>query len=128
MTRWTVYPDPKKENSIEIEYLLTSLSKEKCSPELLLQMDRAYWGIESSLHHRLDCSALEDQSRVRLPNSALNLGMIRRAVNTVAVAWIKKCPNKRNATTSGFYDAMRAHNSKKAFSLLTAWKPSWYPS
>ena len=53
--------------------------------------------------------------------------MIRRAVVSVAVAWIKKCPNKRKATMSGFYDFMAAKQAKKAFSLVTACHPSWLP-
>ena len=64
---------------------------------------------------------------IRHPTSALNLAMIRRAVVSVAVAWIKKCPNKRKATMSGFYDFMAAKQAKKAFSLVTACHPSWLP-
>ena len=85
------------------------------------------WGIETGLHLRLDVIAGEDRSRVRHPTSALNLAMIRRAVVSVAVAWIKKCPNKRKATMSGFYDFMAAKQAKKAFSLVTACHPSWLP-
>ena len=44
-----------------------------------------------------------------------------------AVYWIKRCPNPRQATLSGFYDFMSANNSKKAFSLVTVCKPSWLP-
>lgn len=127
MIRWTVYPDPKKENKIETEFLLLSLPKAQCTPRCMLKMDREYWGIEADLHHRLDISALEDRSRVRLPTAVLNLAMIRRAVNTVACAWIEKCSNQRKATTSGFYDAMRANNNHKAFSLVTRCKPIWHP-
>ena len=43
-------------------------------------------------------------------------------------AWIRKCANKREATMSGFYDAMAAKQARKAFSLVTASQPSWLPS
>ena len=86
----------------------------------MLQADRGHWGIETGLHLRLDVIAGEDRSRVRLPNSALNLAMIRRAVVSIAVAWIRKCPNPRKATLSGFFDCMAAKQSQKAFSLVTA--------
>jgi hypothetical protein len=44
--------------------------------------------------------------------------MIRRAVVSVAVRWIKKCPNPRKSTLSGFFDHMAAKQSQKAFSLV----------
>ena len=68
-----------------------------------------------------------DRSRVRHRTSALNLAVIRRAVVRVAVYWIKRCRNPRQATLSGFYDFMSAHNCKKVFSLVTVCKPSWLP-
>jgi len=86
----------------------------------MLQADRGHWGIETSLHLRLDVIAGEDRSRVRHPTSALNLAMIRRAVVSIAVSWIRKCPNPRKATLSGFFDCMAAKQSRKAFSLVTA--------
>jgi hypothetical protein len=97
------------------------------SAEQMLQADRQYWGIETGLHLRLDVIAGEDRSRVRNRTSALNLAVIRRAVVSVAVHWTKRCRNPRQATLSGFYDFMSAHNSKKAFALVTTSKPSWLP-
>jgi hypothetical protein len=97
------------------------------SAEQMLQADRQYWGIETGLHLRLDVIAGEDRSRVRNRTSALNLAVIRRAMVSVAVYWIKTCRKPRQATLSGFYDSMSANNCKKAFSLLTVCKPSWLP-
>lgn len=93
----------------------------------MLAADRAYWDIETGLHLRLDVSAREDFSRVRNRTSALNLGMMRRAVMSLAINWIRKCPSKRKATMSGFYDFMNTQNSKKAFSLVTVSKSAWLP-
>jgi len=42
----------------KVEYLVTSRSAEKMSPEEFLHTDRDYWGVESGLHQRLDCSGL----------------------------------------------------------------------
>ena len=67
----------------------------------------------------------EDRSRVRNRNAALNLAVLRRAVVSVAVRWIRRCKNKRQATMSGFYDFMSAKNSKTALKLVTLSKPSW---
>lgn len=111
----------------EIEHLITSCAPEQMNAEQMLRSDRDYWGIENGLHQRLDVVAGEDRSRTR-GNAALNLAVIRRAVVSLAIHWIKRCKNKRKATTSGFYDAMSAHNSKKAFKLVTASKPSWLES
>lgn len=94
----------------------------------MLEADRKYWGIENGLHQRLDVIAGEDRSRVRHANAALNLAVIRRAVVSVAVRWIRHCPDQRLATMSGFFDAMDAHDSKKALNLVTLCKPSWLPS
>ncbi len=76
-------------------------------------------GIETGLHLRLDVSEGEDCSRVRHRTSALNLAMIRLAIVSLAVRWIKNCPDPRKATT-GFRDAMAAQQSRKAFSLVTS--------
>jgi hypothetical protein len=103
---------------IETEYLLCSRPAAQMSAEQMLQADRQYWGIETGLHLRWDVIAGEDRSRVRNRNSALNLAVIRRAVVRVAVYWIKRCRNPRQATLSGCYDFMPANNCKKAFSLL----------
>ncbi len=93
-----------------------------------VQRKGGQWGIETGLHLRLDVIAAEDRSRVRNRTSALNLAIIRRAVVSVAVAWIRKCSNKRKATMSGFYDAMAAQQHRKAFSLVTTSRPSWLPT
>ena len=114
---------------IETEYLLCSRRAAQMSAEQMLQADRQYWGIETGLHLRLDVTAGEDRSRVRNRTSALNLAVIRRAMVSVAIYWMKRCRRPRQATLSGFYDFMAANNGKKAFSLVTVCKPSWlHPS
>jgi hypothetical protein len=105
---------------IETEYLVSSRPSTVLPAEAMLQADRGYCGIETGLHLRLDVSAGEDRSRVRNPTSVLNLAMMRRAVVSVAVHWIRKCPNPRQATMSGFFDFMSAKQSQRAFSLVTA--------
>lgn len=114
---------------IETEYLLCSRPAPALNAQQMLEADRRHWGIETSLHLRLDVIAGEDRSRVRHRTSALNLAMIRRAVVSVAVRWIGKYRSPRGATLSGFFDFMSAQQSKKAFSLVTVSKSSWlHPS
>ena len=49
-----------------------------------------------------------------------NLAMMRRAVVSIAVHWIKQRRPSRKATTNGFLDTMSAKQHQKAFSLVTA--------
>jgi hypothetical protein len=105
---------------IDTEYLLCSRPAAALAAAAMLAADRGHWGIETGLHLRLDVSAGEDRSRVRHRTSALNLAMIRRAVVSVAVHWIRKCRNPRQATLRGFFDRMSARQAQRAFSLVTA--------
>lgn len=56
----------------------------------MIELKRRYWVIESRLHHCLDVTLQEDLSRVRTPNSALVLGMVRRIVLTLSNAAVDK--------------------------------------
>ncbi len=118
---------PKVKEEVETEWLISSRPLKDLSSEEMLAADRRYWGIENGLHLRLDVTAGEDLSRVRHPISALNLAMIRRVTISVAIHWIQRCSNKRQATLRGFYDFMAANRAQKAFSLVTVSKPSWLP-
>jgi hypothetical protein len=109
----------KPAEEIETEYLITSRPAAQMSAAQMLWQDRQYWGIETGLHLRLDVIAGEDRSRVRHRNAVMNLAVIRRAVVSLAVAWIRRQPNQRLASMSGFYDFMSAKNSKMAFKLVT---------
>lgn len=68
-------------DSVEVAYLVTSLSAKEADPQRLLALNRAHWAIENRLHHVRDVSMGEDRCRVRagarqlagLPNLALSL-------------------------------------------------------
>jgi predicted transposase YbfD/YdcC len=51
--------------STEVAYFVTSLTKAEASPERLLALARAHWGIENTLHWRRDVCMNEDRSRIR---------------------------------------------------------------
>lgn len=72
MLRWIVPARKEKDSTIEREWLITSMSKERMSAAQMLNKDRNYWQIESGLHYRLDVSADEDKSRVRNKTAVLN--------------------------------------------------------
>ena len=106
-------------HEVATEFLVCSRPLSALDGPALLAADRAYWGIETGLHLRLDVSAGEDRSRVHHPTAVFNLALMRRAVISVAIHWIQRCSNPRDATTTGFYAVMRAKQVKKAFSLVT---------
>lgn len=47
----------------EVRYGVTSLPAHLASPQRLLALSRAHWGIENGLHYRRDATLHEDQAR-----------------------------------------------------------------
>ena len=54
----------------EIVYGLTSLTRAEASPARLLELTRAYWGIENGLHYRRDVTLHEDATRMKSEKAA----------------------------------------------------------
>jgi hypothetical protein len=84
----------------ETVYLLSSLTLEELQAWGMLWLKRGYWVIESRLHHCLDITLREDQSRVRTPKAARVLGTIRRVVVSLANAAVNLARKKKPKTTS----------------------------
>jgi predicted transposase YbfD/YdcC len=82
----------------ETVYLLSSLTLEELQARGMLALKRGYWVIESRLHHCLDITLREDQSRVRTPNAARVLGTIRRVIVSLANAAVDRV-RKNNPKT-----------------------------
>ena len=81
--------------------------------------------MESQLHYRLDTVLDEDRSRVRNPNAALILGMMRRVVVSFAIPWSKEKQKKnKRSSTRDFLDLLGAENNRRAFGLVTSKSPS----
>jgi hypothetical protein len=120
--------DPAKpQASFKRLFLITSHAAQAYTADPWLDDKRGYWGIENRLHQRLDVIAMEDKSRVRTLNAVWNLAMFRRLSISFAIHWIQHQRNARQATLSGFYDAMKADRCRIAFNLITAMRPSWLP-
>lgn len=66
----------------------------------MLTLKRGYWVIESRLHHCLDITLREDQSRVRTPKAARALGTIRRVILSLANAAVDRARRKNPKTKS----------------------------
>lgn len=67
----------------EIEYLVTSLPRERAGPEQLLRIRRAHWGVENRLFCVRDVSFHEDQCRVRTGAGPEVLAALRNTAITV---------------------------------------------
>ncbi len=73
----------------KIEYQVTSRAADQLCVEQFLNLDRDYWGIESGLHQRLDCSGFEDRLRVRHKGAVHILGLFSRVGVALFVRWAK---------------------------------------
>jgi hypothetical protein len=106
----------------EVVYLLSSMTLEELQAQGMLSLKRGYWVIESRLHHCLDITLGEDQSRVRTPKAARVLGTIRRVVVSLANAAVdlarKKNP-KTKCNTRSFQKRFRpAHGGRERLHAL----------
>ena len=87
-----------KDAQPEVEYLVTSRAAGKLSPEEFLNADRQYWGVESGLHQRLDCSAFEDRLRVGHKGAVHLLGLFARVGVALFGRWAKDQRRVRDRT------------------------------
>ena len=95
----------------EVVYLLSSLRLEELQAQGLLRIKRGYWVVESRLHHCLDITLREDQSRVRTPGAARILGTLRRVVVSLANAAVnqaRKVNPKTKHNTASFQKRFRS--------------------
>ena len=104
----------------DIQYLLSSRASEQLSAPQWLAAQRAYWGIESGLHQRLDVSADEDRSRVRHRNAVWVLGMFRRISVSLFMHWRGQDPRRAKSTLPDFQEEMGLEHQRRAFALVNA--------
>ena len=64
----------KEETTIEHRYYISSAED---SAKKILSASREHWGIETSLHWKLDIAFREDESRIRKGNGAENFAILR---------------------------------------------------
>jgi len=96
--------------SQEVEYGITSLTREKASPRSVLHVRRKHWLIETGLHYRRDVTFREDATRMTKAAS----GRILAIVHNLVLALIKQ---------AGFHNAAQARrwfdgHIDQAFTLL----------
>ena len=72
--------------SCEVEFGITSLSREKASPDKLLAIRRQHWLIETGLHYRRDVTFHEDATRMTIGAA----GRILAIVHNLVLGLLKK--------------------------------------
>jgi predicted transposase YbfD/YdcC len=97
--------------SREVEFGITSLTRQEAAPERLLQIRRAHWGVETGLHYRRDVTMKEDATRMTVGNT----GKVMASINNLVLALIRQ---------AGFHNAAQARRCfaahlAKTFALLT---------
>jgi len=68
---------------VEIQYAISSLSRERADAAFLLDHWRGHWGIENRLHWVRDVSFGEDKCQVKKGRGPHNLAAFRNAVITL---------------------------------------------
>jgi predicted transposase YbfD/YdcC len=79
---WDLHMQPLR---AEVVYGLTSLSAAEAGPARLLELTRAYWGIENGLHYRRDVTLREDATRMRNTRQAEVTAILNNFVIGVAL-------------------------------------------
>jgi hypothetical protein len=90
---------------------MSSLTLDELQAQSMLSIKRGYWVVESRLHHCLDITLREDQSRVRTPKAAHVLGTIRRVIVSLANAAVNRARKnnpKTKRNTSSFQNRFRS--------------------
>jgi predicted transposase YbfD/YdcC len=79
--------------SCEVEFGIASLTRQEASPERILRIRRAHWGIETGLHYRRDVTLKEDATRMTVGN----MGKVMASINNLVLALIRQ---------AGFHNAV----------------------
>lgn len=96
--------------SHEVEFGITSLTRAEASPQRLLEIRRAHWGIETGSHYRRDVTLKEDATRMTIGNSA----KIMACINTLVLALIRQAGFQNAAQARRWFEA----HIPQAFALL----------
>lgn len=95
----------------EVVYGLTSLSAAQAGPARLLELTRAYWGIENGLHYRRDVTLHEDATRMRNARAA----QVWATINNLLVGLLAHLPFANLPQARRFFAA----RPLKALDVLT---------
>lgn len=97
--------------SREVEFGITSLSRQATSPAKLLQVRRKHWLVETGLHYRRDVTFREDATRMTIGAS----GRILATMHNLLIGLIKRAGYDNAAKARRHFDG----HLDEAFHLLT---------
>jgi predicted transposase YbfD/YdcC len=97
--------------SSEIEFGITSLSRDQASPSKVLQVRRQHWLVETGLHYRRDVTFHEDATRMTIGAA----GRLLATVHNLVLSLIKRAGYTNAAQARRYYEG----HIDQAFILLT---------
>jgi len=98
--------------SCEVEFGITSLTRQEASPKQLLQIRRSHWGIETGLHYRRDVTLKEDATRMTVGNT----GKVMASLNNLVLALARQAGFHNTAQARRWFAA----DLSRALTLLTS--------
>ena len=98
--------------STEIEYGISSLSREQASPAKILRIRRQHWLIETGLHYRRDVTFHEDHTRMTIGPA----GRILATVHNLVLGLIKRAGYNNAAQARRYFEG----HIDQAFTLLVS--------
>lgn len=93
------------DDSIEVVYVITSISPDRYQPDVLAGLIRRHWAVENQLHYVRDTAFDEDRCLARTGNGAAVLASLRNLV--ITVLRLLGCDNIRAALEHHSYDRTR---------------------
>ncbi|MCU0487301.1 MAG: ISAs1 family transposase [Anaerolineales bacterium] len=87
-------------SSREIEFGITSLTRDQASPAKVLQSRRKHWLIETGLHYRRDVTFREDATRMTIGAS----GRILATIHNLVISLIKRAGYHNAAKARRYYE------------------------
>jgi predicted transposase YbfD/YdcC len=97
-------------SSCEVEYGITSLSRNQASPAQVLQYRRKHWFIETGLHYRRDVTFREDATRMTIGAA----GRIQATVHNLVIGLIKRAGYSNAAKARRYFEG----HIEEAFHLI----------
>lgn len=79
------------QETVEIDYAVTSAPRDQADAAQLLDWWRGHWGIENRSHYVRDVTLDEDACRIRKGDAPQNLAALRNAI--VSMLRMEGCPN-----------------------------------
>ena len=98
--------------SCEVEFGITSLTRQEASPKQILHIRRSHWGIETGLHYPRDVTLQEDATRMTVGNT----GKVMASLNNLVLALTRQAGFHNTAQARRWFAA----DLSRAVTLLTS--------